>query len=97
MNITIPFNIGFPVRSFLIALGFAVPLTAAAETVARPNIVLIVADDLGYGDVGCYGARAIATPHIDRLAAQGRRFTQGYAPASTCTPSRYALMTGEYA
>ncbi|MBL9186632.1 MAG: arylsulfatase [Opitutaceae bacterium] len=97
MNIIIPFNIGFPVRSFLIALGFAVPLTAAAETAARPNIVLIVADDLGYGDVGCYGARAIATPHIDRLAAQGRRFTQGYAPASTCTPSRYALMTGEYA
>jgi arylsulfatase A-like enzyme len=81
--------------SFL-ALGLAAPLLATAAT-SRPNIVLIMADDLGWGDVGCYGARAVATPHIDRLAAQGRRFTQGYAPASTCTPSRYALLTGEYA
>lgn len=68
-------------------------------TTVRPNIVLIVADDLGYGDTGCYGARpgAIATPHLDRLAAAGRRFTQVYAPASTCTPTRYAMLTGEYA
>lgn len=69
----------------------------AAEPPVRPNIVLILADDLGFGDPGCYGGRAISTPNIDRLAAQGRRFTQGYAPASTCTPSRYALMTGDYA
>ena len=81
----------------LATLGLFAAPADAAEKPSRPNIVLIVADDLGYGDVGCYGARAIATPHIDRLAAQGRRFTQGYAPASTCTPSRYALMTGDYA
>lgn len=81
----------------LAVLGLLMPCAHSAGATARPNIVLIMADDLGWGDVGCYGARAISTPNIDRLAAQGRRFTQGYAPASTCTPSRYALMTGEYA
>lgn len=80
----------------LATLGLLLPAVRAAEPAPRPNIVLIVADDLGYGDLGCYGAKAIPTPNIDRLAAQGRRFTQGYAPASTCTPSRYSLMTGEY-
>jgi arylsulfatase A-like enzyme len=58
--------------------------------------VLIVADDLGYGDLGCYGATRLKTPNLDRLARQGLRFTQAYAPSSTCTPSRYALLTGEY-
>ena len=62
-----------------------------------PHIVLIVADDLGYGDLGCYGGKAIPTPNLDRLAASGRRFTRAYAPSATCTPSRYALLTGEYA
>jgi arylsulfatase A-like enzyme len=69
---------------------------ASAERPPAPNIVLIIADDLGYGDLGCYGATRLKTPQIDRLAAQGRRFTRGYAPSSTCTPSRYALLTGEY-
>jgi arylsulfatase A-like enzyme len=68
----------------------------AAPAVSRPNIVLIVADDLGYGDLGCYGATKLKTPNLDRLARHGLRFTQAYAPSSTCTPSRYALMTGEY-
>jgi arylsulfatase A-like enzyme len=68
-------------------------LHAAAE---RPNIVIIYADDLGYGDVGAYGATAISTPNIDRLAREGLRFVNGYAPSATCTPSRYALLTGEY-
>ena len=63
----------------------------------RPNVVLIYADDLGYGDVSSYGATAIETPHIDRLAANGIRFTGAYAPAATCTPSRFSLLTGEYA
>jgi arylsulfatase A-like enzyme len=67
----------------------------AAQT--RPNIVIIYADDLGYGDVSAYGATAIATPGIDRVARQGLRFTDAHSPASTCTPSRYALLTGEYA
>ena len=69
----------------------------AAPVPLKPNIVLILADDLGYGDLGCYGATKIKTPNMDRLAADGLRFTQGYAPSSTCTPSRFSLMTGEYA
>jgi arylsulfatase A len=63
----------------------------------RPNIILIYADDVGYGDLGCYGAEAIDTPNLDALAAGGMRFTGAYATASTCTPSRYSLLTGEYA
>ena len=64
---------------------------------ARPNIVLIYADDLGYGDVSCYGAIKVQTPNIDRLAREGLRFTNAHSPAATCTPSRYAMLTGEYA
>jgi arylsulfatase A len=56
-----------------------------------------MADDLGYGDLGCYGATAVKTPNIDRLAAEGRRFTSGYCSASTCTPTRFSLLTGTYA
>ena len=62
-----------------------------------PNIVVILADDLGYGDVGCNGATKISTPNIDRLAAGGLRFTDAHSAASTCTPSRYSILTGEYA
>lgn len=74
---------------------FVITLCAlwAAE---RPNIVLIYADDLGYGDPGCYGSTAIPTPHIDAVAKNGVRFTSGYATSATCTPSRYALLTGQY-
>lgn len=61
-----------------------------------PNIVLIYADDLGYGDVSSYGATAVATPNIDRIGAEGLRFTDAHATSATCTPSRYALLTGEY-
>lgn len=61
-----------------------------------PNVIFIYADDLGYGDLSCYGATEIETPHIDQLAKQGLRFTNGHATSSTCTPSRYALMTGQY-
>ena len=74
--------------------GLAVCPAAAQQ---RPNVVLIYADDLGYGDVSAYGARRIKTPNIDRLAREGIRFTDAYAAASTCTPSRYAMLTGEYA
>lgn len=62
-----------------------------------PNIVLIYMDDLGYGDVSSYGATAFQTPHMDRLAKEGLRFTDAHSTAATCTPSRYALLTGEYA
>jgi arylsulfatase A-like enzyme len=64
---------------------------------AKPNIIVIMADDLGYGDVGCYGAKAVKTPNIDKLAAEGLRFTSGYCSASTCTPTRFSLLTGTYA
>src|SRR5262245_15696852 len=68
-------------------------IASAAE---RPNIVLVYADDLGYGDVGCYGAQWVKTPHIDRLANEGLRFTDGHCSSATCTPSRFALLTGQY-
>ena len=61
-----------------------------------PNILLIYLDDLGYGDVGVYGSTELNTPNIDRLANGGIRFTQGYASSATCSPSRYALLTGRY-
>ena len=62
-----------------------------------PNVVIVYADDLGYGDISCYGATKIQTPNIDRLARQGLKFTNAYATSSTCTPSRYSLLTGQYA
>ena len=69
---------------------------AAQSGVAVPNIVLINADDLGYGDLGCYGATKIRTPNIDRLAKEGRRFTDAHTASAVCSPSRYGLMTGQY-
>src|SRR5690606_19729027 len=81
-------------RTFLSScLGAALP-GAARQT---PNIVFIYADDLGYGDLSCYGATRVRTPNIGRLAAGGVRFTDAHSSAATCTPSRYSLMTGEYA
>jgi len=71
--------------------------THAAPEARLPNIIVIIADDLGFGDLGCYGATKIATPNMDLLAGQGVRFTRGYAPSSTCTPTRYSIMTGQYA
>lgn len=72
-----------------------VPLLEAAPA-PRPDIVIILADDLGYGDLGCYGARLVKTPNIDRLAREGMRFTRAYAPYPVCTPSRYGLLTGKH-
>lgn len=66
----------------------------AAPTAVRPNIIFIIADDLGYGDLGCYGQQRILTPHIDRLAREGLRFTNFYAGSTVCAPSRCVLMTG---
>ena len=62
----------------------------------KPNIIFIMADDLGYGDLGCYGQKEIRTPHIDRMAAEGMRFTQGYAGSTVCAPTRCVLMTGQH-
>src|ERR1044072_1589379 len=64
---------------------------------SRPNIIIIYTDDVGYGDVGCYGATGVKTPNIDSLAAQRLRFTDAHCTAATCTPSRVSLLTGSYA
>src|SRR5687767_13539322 len=70
----------------------------AAKPAARPNIVVILADDYGYGSVGCYGANPelVQTPHLDRLAKEGRRFTDANTTSSVCSPTRYSLLTGRY-
>ena len=68
--------------------------SSAPRSGERPNVVLIYGDDVGFGDLGCYGAEKIPTPNLDRLAAEGLRFTDGHCAAGTCTPSRFALLTG---
>ncbi len=70
---------------------------AGAEARRGPNVIIIYGDDVGYGDVGAYGATMIPTPNIDRMAVEGLRFTDAHCAAATCTPSRYALLTGEMA
>jgi arylsulfatase A-like enzyme len=79
-------------RGFLLS-----SLGALAAAGAPPNVVLLYADDIGYGDLSCYGAKRVATPNLDRLARGGVRFTDAHSSAATCTPSRYAMFTGEYA
>lgn len=80
------------------ALGGLTPIAVVAQVSIpqQPNIVIIVADDLGYGDLSCYGATALKTPGMDRLSTEGLRFTQGHCTAATSTPSRYSLLTGMY-
>ncbi len=78
------------------AAAAAAPLLGQPAAPRRPNILLIYADDVGYGDLSCYGAKLVKTPHLDRLAAEGVRFSDAHSSAATCTPSRYSLLTGEY-
>jgi len=80
-------------RLFLSLLTLALLLTSSGLA-AKPNIIIIFADDLGYGDLGCYGSPVIRTPHLDRMAAEGLRFTDFYSASEVCTPSRAALLTG---
>ena len=93
---------GHPVGLLLLLVGMALAgplawrLDAAPRDPRRPNVVVILADDIGYGDLGCYGATQVRTPNLDRLASQGRRFTDAHSPASVCTPTRAALLTGRY-
>ncbi len=87
------------VRHLLLTAGLLCGLApgAWAAEAQKPNILLILADDIGYGDLGCYGATKIKTPNLDRMAKDGLRFTDAHAPAAVCTPTRYALLTGQYA
>jgi arylsulfatase A-like enzyme len=80
--------------SLLLVLLLTLP--ALAQAPARPNIIFVLADDMGLGDAGCYGGTVTATPNIDRLAADGTRFTQYYSPAPICSPARAGLITGNY-
>src|SRR5262245_43278092 len=84
--------------TMLLALGLALCPAAvdAGETPRKPNIVVILADDLGYGDLGFQGAKYIKTPHIDGIARRGVRFTSGYVSAPYCSPTRAGLLTGRY-
>ncbi len=86
-------------RSLMIVFCSCVVMCSSNDLSAAefPNVVLIYIDDLGYGDVGCYGAKSVQTPNVDRIASEGCRFTDGHSSAATCTPSRYSLLTGEYA
>lgn len=80
----------------LILLTAAPDSRGSQATPPPPNVILLLADDLGYGDLGCFGQKLIKTPNIDRLAAEGMRFTQAYAGATVCAPSRCSLMTGKH-
>ena len=86
----------FTLTLFFVQSALAIPEEQPAPF-AKPNVIVIMADDLGFGDLSCYGADSFETPEIDKLAAGGIRFTNGYCSASTCTPTRYSLLTGTYA
>lgn len=82
--------------SLCLSLSGLIACAEVESTPSHPNIVLIYADDLGYGDVRCYSPKSkISTPHIDRLAAEGMRFTDAHGASTVCTPSRYGVMTGQ--
>ena len=85
-------------KTFMVTMGLAAfPLLAAAQPDGKkPNVIIIEADDLGFGDLSCYGAKRIQTPGMDRLAHEGLRFTDSHCTAATSTPSRYSLLTGMY-
>ncbi|WP_346238012.1 arylsulfatase [Niabella insulamsoli] len=85
-------------KKILLLTGFVLQLLplAAQKKNDKPNVIVIYIDDLGYGDLSCYGAQAVTTPQVDAIAKNGLRFTNGHCTSATCTPSRYALMTGVY-
>jgi len=81
----------------LLSVSICGQASATDKSAEKPNVIYIISDDLGYGDLGCYGANKVKTPNLDKLAAQGCRFTDAHSTAAVCTPTRYALMTGRYA
>jgi len=82
---------------FLLLTAFATSAATQKTSSSKPNIIIIYVDDLGYGDIGCYGAKGVKTPNIDKLARNGLRFTDAHCTAATCTPSRFSILTGSYA
>ncbi len=74
----------------------SVVLAAAATAADKPNIIFVLADDLGYGDLSCYGQQTLSTPNIDKMAGEGMRFTRHYAGSTVCAPSRCVLLTGKH-
>ncbi len=80
----------------LLLASFGLLCSQSSAAPAKPNILVIMVDDLGWGDASCYGMKAVQTPNVDRLAREGLRFTDGHCTSGTCTPSRYAMFTGEY-
>jgi uncharacterized sulfatase len=83
-------------KKIILILSFTLMASVVFSGEKRPNIIFIMADDLGYGDLGCYGQKAIRTPNIDQLAKEGMRFSQCYAGSTVCAPSRSVLMTGQH-
>jgi arylsulfatase A-like enzyme len=80
----------------LSALAIVFALVASVSAADKPNVVVILADDIGFGDLSCYGATKVRTPNLDKLASAGTRFTDAHSPAAVCTPTRYSLLTGQY-
>ena len=80
----------------IVALAAGLGGPAVANAAPRPNIIFILADDLGYGDLGCYGQTNFTTPHLDQMAAEGMRFTQHYCGSTVCAPSRACLLAGQH-
>jgi arylsulfatase A-like enzyme len=89
-------SVVFALRPAVAAAAVCLGLSTVAAAAPRTNVILIMADDLGWGELGCYGQKKIPTPHLDRLASEGMRFTQFYSGAPVCAPSRCVLMTGKH-
>ena len=90
-------NRKFTKSLFLLGIVCSVGFTQTTQKAKRPpNIIFILADDLGYGDVSCYGQKRFKTPNIDQLAAEGIKFTQGYAGTAVCSPSRSSMFTAQH-
>ena len=90
------FKLGVLLTIKIIVCLFFISSTLKIQAQDKPNVVYILVDDLGYGDVGCYGATKVKTPNIDKLASEGKMFTDAHSASAVCTPSRYALLTGQY-
>ena len=85
-----------PRRAVFVGLTATLIGAQAFAASPKPNIIVILSEDVGYGDLGCYGATKILTPNCDKLAAEGLRFTDAHSAAAVCTPTRYSLLTGQY-